>query len=262
MIEEQGKILLIFQIFGFFHRKRSLAQLFHFFLFIYSIVNGVSGFAIVKFPGEYGITDLVGMLTFYLSLVAHVALLLSSSFNKKQELKIFEGLKEFDSIFSNELPTKKKYTRCYNNKNKVFIKVLCGWLIVVVVNMCTTASVIQFGFYTEYWTRALFGRVSSYIKALQVLYLLELLKIRFEVIETILDTFEQDDHSENTLLLLKKMYGKVFEISIDINKLFRTDLGFIVLIIFFVALTNFYWGCLIIAELVKNTSMFGEYNYH
>lgn len=257
MSNQLGSFIVIFQIFGFCHRKRSLSHIIHISLLLFSIINAVTGFLYVKFPGEHGITDLVGMFTFYLALVTHFALMVSANVNWMEEIQIFEGLDEFDETLLLELHIKPENTQLLRQRLKLVAKILSGWLMVVLINIITTISVINFGFYTEYWMRALLGRVSSYLKVLQILLCLECLKSRYEKIENLL-TELQHQQSEEKLMVLKKLFGKLFEISIVINKRFLSDLTFMVIMMFFVMLTNFYWGCLIIAGLEVNSSIFGN----
>lgn len=197
-------------------------------LLVLSILN--FGTSLVYFNvielSNFNITDLIKTAATNILQVTHCVILLCSVRNIGLGDKFSAEIYDFDHQIYVTFHFKIKR----QDEIRLNYKLLGGWAISALSMSFATFHVITGGVYISLWFRVLPGILAAQLKYVQIFFHLELLKQRLKVIADVLEKLDNEETIiEFKVAELKKLYTKLMDIMDLINRLFGTDLIFLVI---------------------------------
>ena len=223
-----------------FSPQTSLSHFYANLLLVLSILNFIASFVYFKIAQltYFNITDIITTSSTYILQLAHCVVLVNSVKNIGLTNKFYESLYEFDREIAVNFDLKVHQQA----EVKLNSKILGGWIMSVVGSSLVTYDIIAEGFFLSLWLRVLPGILSIQMKYIHVFFYLELLNQRLEVYATVLDKMiNEETTTEYKVLKMKKFYTKLIDIMDLVNKIFGTDLIFLVMHNFLDAIFNIYF---------------------
>lgn len=220
--------------------------------------------------------------------LAHIATMLESVYRRNDQIEFFEKLEEVDKIFESKLEVNMKE---YSSTKNTIIHMFILFLTYFFVEICIVSILIfnkEYS-YIQYWVFYLLPLCVCGLRFFQVFFCCLLLNNRFKILNlflteiqsvksfnkikdgklfTTVGHFKSDIKSDSStnydkLVLLRKMYDKLWHLGLLINKSF----GFSILAntgnAFLSVTCNLYWMFLVVRALPENfeegLKTFGKY---
>lgn len=233
---------LLLKFYGFSPTKCSYSYFYSTLLLVISLLNLLISLTYYSYPkiSEYfNFIELSSLWLFYLLIVEHIVHVSSSLKNCELRKNILLSFEQFDYLIYKEFGYR---TNFITKKSSMYKKLFTTYAFTVVITFLTVLDKAKStSSFDVYWWKTLIGRVSSYIKCLQITFFVELLRQRLDTIDDILQRLQNLETKKNHLLVLKSLHFKLYEILGSINECFGCDLVFIVLQFFSLFIINNYW---------------------
>lgn len=221
--------------------------------------------------------------SFLLSIsVTHIILLLEAFFKRNAHLEIFNHFDTVDHIFQKKL---RRYIPRNSEKRSIWIRFLSLISIFLVIKTFLIIHLHSQNLLTNFWLHCFFSIFMLRLASLQILLYVRLLRNRLKITNEILVEIVIDNSIKNTnlihisspeyvienstvfvisnmrnnnvifckMLYLKKVYGQLYEISIQINKVFGWSLLCLTTQSFIDFTSSIYWTFLALDQNIPDT---------